>query len=197
MPKKKVPTTASAKSKAKSNKPTEAATKNSTKTSEVLGDGKRFWLLKSEPDVFSIEDLAKSPAKTTFWDGVRNYQARNTLRDEMKKGDLVLFYHSNATPPGIAGVVKVVREGYPDHTAFDESDPHYDPKSKKSDPTWYMVDVKLVKKFKTEISLPELKATPGLEGMVLLQRGSRLSVQPVRENEFKMVLQLAGVSGMI
>lgn len=119
------------------------------------------------------------------------------MRDDMKKSDLVLFYHSNAKPPGIAGVVKVVREGYPDHTAFDENDPHYDPKSKKSEPTWYMVDVKLAKKFKSEISLPELKATPELEGMVLLQKGSRLSVQPVRESEFRTVLELAGVSDLI
>lgn len=187
----------SAKSKAKPKKSAGVATKNSTKTSEVLGDGKRFWLIKSEPDVFSIDDLAKSPAKTTFWDGVRNYQARNTMRDEMKKGDFVLFYHSNASPPGIAGVVKVVREGYPDHTAFDEDDPHYDPKSKKGNPTWYMVDVKLVKKFKAEISLSQLKAMPELEGMVLLQKGSRLSVQPVRESEMKAVLELAGTSDLI
>lgn len=152
--------------------------------------GKRYWLMKSEPDVFSIDDLAKSEKKTTFWDGVRNYQARNTMRDDMKVGDLVLYYHSNAKPPGIAGIAKVVKEGYPDHTAFDPNDKHYDPKSKKSEPTWYMVDIQLVKKFKNEISLPELKANPKLDGMVLLQRGSRLSVQPVSEEHFRVIEKL-------
>ncbi len=152
---------------------------------------KRYWLVKSEPDVFSIDDLAKSTDQTTFWDGVRNYQARNTMRDDMKLGDLVLYYHSNAKPPGIAGIAKIVREGYPDHTAFDPKDKHYDPKSKKSDPTWIMVDVQLVEKFVEEISLPELKACKELEGMVLLQKGSRLSVQPVLPEHFKTVQKLA------
>ena len=148
--------------------------------------------MKSEPDVFSIDDLAASPKKTTFWDGVRNYQARNTMRDDMRKGDLVLFYHSNATPPGIAGVAKVVREGYPDHTAFDPEDPHYDPKSNADNPTWFMVDIQLVKKFRNLLSLPELKAMPELDGMVLLQKGSRLSVQPVTEEHYQRVIKVAG-----
>ena len=152
--------------------------------------GKRYWLMKSEPHVFSIDDLAKSEGQTTFWDGVRNYQARNTMRDEMKKGDLVLFYHSNAKPPGIAGIAKVAREGYPDHTAFDPQDKHFDPKSKKSEPTWYMVDIKLVKKFKEELTLPDLKSNEKLDGMVLLQKGSRLSVQPVSEQHFRLIEKL-------
>ncbi len=154
-----------------------------------------YWLVKSEPDVFSIDDLASAKKKTTHWDGVRNYQARNTLRDEMKLGDLVLFYHSNANPPGIAGIAKVVREGYPDHTAFDEDDPHYDPKSKRADPTWYMVDIQLVEKFAREISLPELREMPGLANMALLQRGSRLSVQAVSPQEFEAIRGVAHSKG--
>lgn len=146
-----------------------------------------YWLVKSEPHVFSIDDLANAAGKTTCWDGVRNYQARNTMRDDMKNGDLVLYYHSNAEPPGIAGICKIVREGYPDHTAFDAKDKHFDPKSKKTDPTWFMVDVKLVKKFKREIPLPELKSMKELDGMVLLQKGSRLSVQPVSETHFRFI----------
>ncbi|MCA9131171.1 MAG: EVE domain-containing protein [Planctomycetales bacterium] len=151
----------------------------------------RYWLLKTEPETFSIDDLASSPKQTTCWDGVRNYQARNTLRDEMKLGDLVLFYHSNAKPPGIAGIAKVVAEGYPDHTAFDESDDHYDPKSKQSEPTWYMVDIQLVKKFRQLVSLPELRDNPQLAGMVLLQKGSRLSVQPVAPEHYQTIVKNA------
>jgi predicted RNA-binding protein with PUA-like domain len=152
---------------------------------------KKFWLVKSEPDEFSIDDLETSKEQTTCWDGVRNYQARNTLRDDMKVGDLVLFYHSNADPPGIAGIVKVVRDGYPDHTAFDPQDKHFDPKSKKAEPKWFMVDVQLVEKFPRLLPLPELKKVPELEGMVLLQKGSRLSVQPVSEAHFKWIQKMA------
>ena len=148
---------------------------------------KCYWLVKSEPHVFSIDDLANSPEQTTHWDGVRNYQARNTMRDDMKVGDLVLYYHSNAEPPGIAGICKIVREGYPDHTAFDPHDKHYDPKSIKAEPTWYMVDIQLQERFAAEISLPELKQMAGLDGMVLLQKGSRLSVQPVTEKHFRLI----------
>lgn len=151
----------------------------------------RYWLVKSEPDVFSIDNLAQAKNQTTHWDGVRNYQARNTLRDSMKLGDRVLFYHSNATPPAIVGIAKVVKEGYPDHTAFDPKDPHYDPKSKQDNPTWYMVDIQFEQKFAEPLTLPMLKAERSLEGMVLVQRGSRLSVQPVRPHEFEFVLQLA------
>lgn len=149
--------------------------------------GKAYWLVKSEAHEFSIDDLANSPDQTTCWDGVRNYQARNMLRDEMHMGDLVLFYHSNADPPGIAGIVKVVNEGYPDHTAFDPNDKHFDPKSNQSDPRWFMVDVQFVEKFRRELSLTELKQMPELDGMVLLQKGSRLSIQPVSEEQFKVI----------
>ncbi len=153
-----------------------------------------YWLLKSEPDCFSIDDLAAAPNKTTFWDGVRNYQARNFMRDEMKKGDLAFFYHSSVEPPGIAGVATIVREGYPDFTAFDPKNDHYDPKSKQDSPTWFMVDIKLKKKFKELITLGELKEISELNGMTLLQKGSRLSVQPVSESHFKKVLTLASWS---
>lgn len=148
---------------------------------------RRYWLVKSEPDVFSFDDLWASPRRTTHWDGVRNYQARNTLRDEMKKGDLVLFYHSSTDPMAVVGVAEVVREGYPDHTAFDAKDPHYDPKSKREAPTWYMVDLRAVKKFLRPVTLAELRSTRGLEKMALLQKGSRLSVQPVSAVEFRIV----------
>lgn len=151
----------------------------------------RYWLVKSEPDVFSIDDLAQAQHQTTHWDGVRNYQARNTLRDSMKLGDWVLFYHSNASPPAIVGIARIVKEGYPDHTAFDPNDDHFDPKSKKDQPTWYMVDIQFEQKFARPLTLPMLKAEPSLDGMLLVQRGSRLSVQPVRPHEFEIVLQLA------
>jgi predicted RNA-binding protein with PUA-like domain len=154
---------------------------------------RRFWLLKSEPEVFSIADLEAAPGKTTFWDGVRNYQARNFLRDEMRVGDGVLFYHSNADPPAIAGLAEVVRAGYPDHTAFDPKSDHYDPKSKPDAPTWFMVDVRHVKTFARPLGLDELRAVKGLEGMELLRKGSRLSVQPVTAAEWKIVTGLAGV----
>ena len=149
-----------------------------------------YWLMKSEPDCYSIDDLANDKNKTTCWDGVRNYQARNMMRDDMKKGDLVLFYHSNAKPPGVAGTAKIVKEGYPDHTAFDVNDKHYDPKSKKDEPRWMMVDIKLVKKFKQFVPLPQLREEKALEGMVLLQKGSRLSVQPVSKKHFDKILKL-------
>jgi predicted RNA-binding protein with PUA-like domain len=155
----------------------------------------RYWLVKSEPDVFSFADLQAAPKKTTHWDGVRNYQARNALRDEMKRGDRCFYYHSNAEPSGIAGICEVVREGYPDHTAFDKKDPHYDPKSKPDAPTWYMVDVKAVKAFPRLIALGELRDVAALKGMVLLQKGSRLSVQPVTKKEWETICAMAGVAG--
>ncbi len=150
----------------------------------------RHWLVKSEPEVFSFADLLASPRRTTMWDGVRNYQARNFLRDQMKQGDLVLFYHSNADPTAVIGVTKVVREGYPDPTAFDKKDPHYDPKSKPDAPTWYVVDLQAVEEFVRPVTLAELRGVKGLEKMVLLQKGSRLSVQPVTEREFGIVCKL-------
>ena len=151
---------------------------------------RRYWLVKSEPDVFSFDDLLASPKKTAHWDGVRNFQARNTLRDLMKKGDLVLFYHSSADPTAVVGVAEVVREGYPDHTAFDAKDPHFDAKSTKENPTWYMVDLKALEAFKRPVTLAELRGTKGLEKMVLLQKGSRLSVQPVSTKEWEIIHDL-------
>ncbi len=152
---------------------------------------KRYWLLKSEPSCFSIDHLADEPNQTITWDGVRNYQARNMLRDEIKQGDEAFFHYSGSNPPGIAGVVKVVKSGYPDHTAEDPSSQHPDPKHTKDNPIWYMVDVQLVRKFSEVIPLAALKQTPGLEQMEVCRRGSRLSIQPVRSEEWKIVLKLA------
>ena len=149
---------------------------------------KRYWLLKSEPDCYSIDDLVRDV--TTVWDGVRNYQARNFMRDDMKPGDLAFFYNSNAEPPGIAGVMEIVKSGYPDHTQFDPEEDHFDPKSSTDNPRWMMVDVKFVGKFDEPIPLAQLKRTPGLEEMMVTQRGSRLSVQPVRPEEWKIVMAL-------
>lgn len=146
--------------------------------------------MKSEPDVFSIEDLEKSSNKTTHWDGVRNYQARNYMRDEMKIGDKVIFYHSNAEPPVAVGICTVVKEGYPDFTAFDSNDKHYDPKSKKDSPTWFMVDIKFEKKFFHFISIDEMRNNKELQGMKLLQRGNRLSVMPLTKQEFNEIVKL-------
>lgn len=152
--------------------------------------GRRYWLMKSEPSAFSIEDLERAPRRRTCWDGVRNFQARNYMR-AMKCGDQVLFYHSNTEPPAVVGMVEVVREAYSDHTAFDPADTHYDPKSKPEAPTWAMVDIQLVRKFAKAISLDELRRQSGLKQMELLRRGSRLSVQPVRPAEWKIILKLA------
>jgi predicted RNA-binding protein with PUA-like domain len=154
-----------------------------------------YWLMKSEPDSFSIDDLARAPQKKTCWDGVRNYQARNMLRDQMKKGDLAFFYHSNCEVPGIAGIVEIVREGYPDHTAFDPDDHHFDPKSDPENPRWFMVDVKLKKKFARVVSLRELKACTdeSLSGFQLLAKGNRLSVMPVTGTQWKFIESLSQV----
>ena len=148
-----------------------------------------YWLMKSEPAVYSIDDLARD--KTTFWDGVRNYQARNFLRDQMKKGDLAFFYHSNAEPPGIAGIIRISGEGNPDPAAFDPKDVHYDAGSSQEKPVWFGVEVKFIKKFKTVLPLEKLKTVKGLESMVLLKRG-RLSVQPVTEKEWQAILKWEG-----
>jgi len=153
-------------------------------------EARRYWLLKSEPDSFSFDDLMAAPGRTTCWDGVRNYQARNFMRDQMRVGDLALFYHSSVEPAGVAGIAEVVRAAYPDHTAFDPSDPHYDPKSDARAPTWMMVDVRAVSRFPRLVTLAELRATPGLERMALLQKGSRLSVQPVSAAEWDVVVKL-------
>ncbi|MCH2183593.1 MAG: EVE domain-containing protein [Mariniblastus sp.] len=150
----------------------------------------RYWLMKSEPTTYSIDDLSKEKNKTTHWDGVRNYQARNIMRDEMKVGDKALFYHSNAKPPGVAGVCRIVKESYPDFTAFDPKDKHFDPKSNQQEPRWFMVDIKLEKKFSRIVSLDEIKAVKALSKMVLVNN-SRLSVQPVTKSEFETILKLA------
>ena len=151
----------------------------------------KYWLVKSEPSVFSIDDLAKSKNQTTFWDGIRNYQARNFIRDEMKLGDKVLFYHSNTDPNAIVGVCEVVKEAYPDSTAFDSKNDHFDPKSKKDSPTWFMIDIKLVKKFKREITLAEIKSNKLLQKMRLVQPGNRLSVMPVTKDEYDEIIRLS------
>jgi predicted RNA-binding protein with PUA-like domain len=149
-----------------------------------------YWLLKSEPDVFGIRHLARLPRKTGHWDGVRNYQARNFLRDAMKKGDLGFFYHSSCAEPAIAGIVEIARAGYPDHTALDPESPHYDPKSTPDNPIWYMVDVKLKRAFRHPIPLAALKCNPALKGMKLLQRGNRLSILPVTSKEWSTILKM-------
>lgn len=154
-----------------------------------LKSNQSYWLVKTEPSTYSIDDWEKEKDKTTFWDGVRNYQARNTLRDLMKLGDEVLIYHSNAEPPEIVGVAKVVREGYPDFTALDASHPHFDPDSSADNPRWYMVDLKLTKRFKKRLSLAQAKELKSLQGMELLRKGSRLSVQPVKAEEFAAILE--------
>ena len=151
---------------------------------------RRYWLFKTEPSTFSFDDLLKAPARTVFWDGVRNFQARNMLRDQISEGDLVFVYHSSSVPTGIAGIAEVVRGGYPDHTAFDPDDPHYDPKSKRDSPTWYMVDIRAVKALPRLITLDELRNVKGLEKMVLLQKGSRLSIQPVSVEEWEIINSL-------
>lgn len=147
----------------------------------------KYWLMKSEPNTYSIDDLARDGR--THWDGVRNYQARNFMRDEMKVGDGVLFYHSNANPPGVAGIARVVREGYPDHTAQDPNSKYFDPKASPEDPRWFMVDIEFVEKFDELVPLETLRQTPGLEEMLVTKK-SRLSVQPVRPEEFEIVVGL-------
>ncbi len=150
----------------------------------------RYWLLKTEPDSFSIDDLARAPKQTTFWDGVRNYQARNFLRDDIKSGDCVLFYHSSTEPPAVVGTATVVRDGYPDHTAWQTTNHHFDPKSTADKPIWYMVDIKFDEKFPSPQPLDVLRGVAALKDMVLLQRGSRLSVQPVMKSEFETIVKL-------
>jgi predicted RNA-binding protein with PUA-like domain len=150
----------------------------------------RYWLFKSEPESFSIDDLTHAPRKTTFWNGVRNYQARNLLRDEIKVGDGVVFYHSNAAPAAAVGLAEVVRAGYPDATQFDAKSSYHDPGASPDDPRWFMVDVKFKEKFVRPLPLDELRAHPALADMVLLRRGSRLSVQPVTSGEWKVLAAL-------
>ena len=151
---------------------------------------RRYWLVKSEPGAFSFADLCACADQTTCWDGVRNYQARNFMRDGMQRGDLVLFYHSSTEPAAIVGIAEVVREAYADHTALDPRDPHFDPKSKADLPTWMMVDLRAVEPLRRPLSLGDLSGVKGLQAMVLLQRGSRPSVQPVTPKEWAIVYRM-------
>ncbi len=151
---------------------------------------KKYWLFKSEPSEFSLEDLKKSKNQTTFWDGVRNYQARNFLRDEIKKGDAVLFYQSSTDPLAIVGYCEVVKDGYPDHTQFDKESQHFFPSATEKEPVWFMVDIKLVKEFKNPVTLDAIKVNPKLKNMKLIQRGQRLSIQPVTKNEWDEIFKM-------
>ena len=152
----------------------------------------KYWLMKSEPDVYGIDHLRAEKRKTDHWDGIRNYQARNFMRDEMKKGDLAFFYHSNCEEPAIVGVIEIVREGYPDHTAFLSNEKYFDAKSDPDNPRWIMVDVRFKKKFKKSVSLKALKGERSLAQMRLVQRGNRLSILPVVAKEWKHILKMAG-----
>jgi len=151
----------------------------------------RYWLMKSEPTAFSFESLVRSKNSTNHWDGVRNYQARNYMR-EMRAGDQVLFYHSNCEQPAVVGIAEVVREAYPDHTQFDPRDIHYDPKATLEKPIWDMVDLRGRRALRAPVPLEVLRKTPGLKHMVLLRRGSRLSVQPVSPLEWDLIVRLGG-----
>ena len=151
----------------------------------------QYWLFKTEPDAFSIDDLAAMPDQTEHWDGIRNYQARNFLRDQMKQGDQVFIYHSSCKDVGIVGLAEVVKEGYPDHTQFDPEAKYYDPKSDPENPRWYMVDVKLKKKFSKLLPLAEIKAMQDIQEIGLVKRGARLSVMPVIKAEFERLLAAA------
>jgi predicted RNA-binding protein with PUA-like domain len=147
----------------------------------------RYWLLKSEGDCYSIDDLKRD--KTTAWTGIRNYQARNFMRDDMKKGDLALFYHSSSKPTGVYGLAKISANAHSDDTQFSAKDDHYDPTSKKEDPRWMCVDVTFMKKFDEPVTLEEIKHDPNLAGMMVREQGSRLSVQPVSEKHFKYIVE--------
>jgi len=150
----------------------------------------QHWLFKSEPTTFGIDDLKNRPKQTSPWDGVRNYQARNMLRDDIKPGDLAFFYHSNCTPPGIVGIMKVVKAGYPDSTSWDSKSDHYDPKSSPDHPIWYMVDIQFVEKFPQIISLDEIKQQPKLQNMVIARKGNRLSITPITKEEWNTIVKL-------
>lgn len=153
----------------------------------------KYWLMKSEPSCFSIDDLKRAPQQTTHWDGVRNYQARNFMRDLMQIGDLVLFYHSNCNPPGIIGVAEVVSESYPDFTAFDPNSEHPDVSTTPDNPRWFMVDIRFKEKFPTLLSLDLLKQQPELKDMLVLRKGNRLSITPISSKEWKTIQNLAKV----
>ncbi len=150
-----------------------------------------YWLFKSEPDAFSIDDLKAMKGKKDHWDGIRNYQARNLMRDEVKRGDLGFFYHSSCKVPGIVGVVEIVKEAYPDYTAWDPESSYYDPKASEDNPRWVMVDVKFKQKYASVVTLERLRTIDKLNGMALLQKGSRLSIQPVSPAHWKVITQLS------
>ena len=152
----------------------------------------KYWLMKSEPDVYGIDHLRAEKRKTDHWDGIRNYQARNFMCDEMKKRDLAFFYHSNCEEPAIVGVIEIVREAYPDHTAFLANEKYFDAKSDPDNPRWVMVDVRYKRKFKTPVTLKALKGERALAQMRLVQRGNRLSILPVAAKEWKHILKMAG-----
>jgi predicted RNA-binding protein with PUA-like domain len=147
------------------------------------------WLMKTEPHVFSIDDLAKAPHQTTSWIGVRNYQARNFMRDDMRLGDPVLIYHSSCTPPCVVGTACVARTSHPDHSSWDPASPYFDPKSSPANPRWFMVDVRLVQRFECPIPIATLRQVPALQDMLLLRRGMRLSIQPVTQAEFACIAE--------
>jgi predicted RNA-binding protein with PUA-like domain len=152
---------------------------------------KRYWILKSEPSTFSVMDLANSPHKTTRWDGVRNYQVRNMMRQEMHPGDEAFFYHSSCADPGIVGRVRIVTEAYPDPSAFDQNSRYYDPKSDATNPRWYAIDVALLETFPTTLTLSALRAQPALSDLLILRRGNRLSITPITPDDWRVLLALA------
>lgn len=156
---------------------------------------RKYWLFKSEESCYPIDALKNAPNSTDSWDGVRNYQARNILRDEVKKGDGVLFHHSSGNPTGVAGTCVVTRAAFPDETALDPNEQHFDPKATAEDPRWVAVEVQFKKKFKNTVPLAELKQTPGLENMMVTKRGMRLSIQPVTKSEWDIVLKMASAAG--
>jgi len=163
----------------------------------MTNDRPRYWLMKSEPNAFSFDDLLSAKGKRTHWDGIRNYQARNFMRDNMRKGDRVLFYHSNAKPPGVVGIAEVVKNAYPDHTQFDPASHYHDPKSDPDEPRWLMVDIRAVERLPELVELDALKANPRLAQMAVVQRGQRLSIQPVSPEEWSEVLAMGGLAAEI
>lgn len=162
-----------------------------------MQDSRRYWLMKSEPGCFSIDDLKNSPKGISSWDGVRNYQARNLLRDEIRGGDGVLFYHSNVREPAIVGVARVVRAGYPDHTAWNPQSGHFDPRSTVDKPVWYMVDIQYLDHLPRPLCRDDLRQHPQLSGMEVLKRGNRLSVQPVTAEQWRDVLMVGGLPELV
>jgi len=149
------------------------------------------WLIKSEPNTYHIDDLANEVNQTTYWEGVRNFQVRNMMRDQMRQGDYAFFYHSSCQPPGIVGVVQIVREAYPDHTAFDPESEGYDPKSTTDNPRWYMVDIQLFERWSQKLTLHQLKAEPDLADMPLVKKGNRLSMMPVTDEQWRVIERMA------